>query len=442
MKTAKRRLQSNLGFSLVEMMIAGAMAGVLALVVSALLSSQMQSSNQNKAELARTALVNQLNFSIRKKDSILNSMTPPAPGGVAGNSILKNCVSGTDPHGCAGGSLIELNLYDYQGSGNLIAGPSVYYDLNGATCDATRVGGCPIKVTAAMMPVCPVVLDASGNVPPIGSATTCLHATSIQFAVHIAPTLQAPSWLVWAGQTISFNRTIPLDDSVAAPAGTPLTLPIWDSTGVIVESTVKQAGVGNVDVNFNSNLEVRGDVYNNVYFTPAPTPPMLTVSGNLFVNGSNGTYYTSELDVPNGVIFTQRVVALGRLVVSTHPSTTNGMLAGAFFMDSDSRLKTEISPIEDVTEKVGRLRGVSFNWKLGGHKDIGLIAQEVAEVFPELVKTSAEGNRVVEYGNLIAPLVESYKQTKAKQEQEIAEQEDEILQLQQQVSQILEKAEK
>jgi endosialidase-like protein len=64
---------------------------------------------------------------------------------------------------------------------------------------------------------------------------------------------------------------------------------------------------------------------------------------------------------------------------------------------------------------VRRLRGVSFEWRddvQSGHsgKDLGVIAQEVEQVFPELVHTDDRGYKTVNYLGLIAPLIEAVKE--------------------------------
>lgn len=66
-----------------------------------------------------------------------------------------------------------------------------------------------------------------------------------------------------------------------------------------------------------------------------------------------------------------------------------------------------------------RLRGVSFTWREGappGHSgpDLGVIAQEVEEVFPELVRTDELGYKQVNYVGLIAPLIEAVKELDAR----------------------------
>jgi hypothetical protein len=68
---------------------------------------------------------------------------------------------------------------------------------------------------------------------------------------------------------------------------------------------------------------------------------------------------------------------------------------------------------------VRRLRGVSFDWAQdapGGRQggDLGVIAQEVEEVFPELVTTAPNGYKQVNYLGLIAPLIEAIKELDAR----------------------------
>ncbi|MDD3263852.1 MAG: tail fiber domain-containing protein [Candidatus Nanoarchaeia archaeon] len=82
--------------------------------------------------------------------------------------------------------------------------------------------------------------------------------------------------------------------------------------------------------------------------------------------------------------------------------------ANAFYYNSDLRLKTNISVIENPIDKIMQLEGVEFNWKENGEKSIGLIAQEVEKVFPEIVSSSGE-YKSVGYANLVAPLIEAVK---------------------------------
>jgi len=78
---------------------------------------------------------------------------------------------------------------------------------------------------------------------------------------------------------------------------------------------------------------------------------------------------------------------------------------------SDERWKTEIRSLEDSSKILAGLRGVRFQW-IGGSNDVGVIAQEVAEVLPEAVRV---GNpSVVEYHKIIPVLIEAVKALEAR----------------------------
>jgi len=78
-------------------------------------------------------------------------------------------------------------------------------------------------------------------------------------------------------------------------------------------------------------------------------------------------------------------------------------------------LKEDIQTIENPLEKVQALRGVSYKWKDTGRKDIGLVADEVQEVLPELVVENE--HKQMDYGHMIGLLVEAIKE----QQKEIEE---------------------
>lgn len=99
--------------------------------------------------------------------------------------------------------------------------------------------------------------------------------------------------------------------------------------------------------------------------------------------------------------------------------------ASSFPVSSDVRFKKNVKQLNNVLDKLKQIRGVSFDWNelyesLGrstGHREIGVIAQEVEAVFPELVTTwSDEEYRAVDYSRLTAVLVEAVKELKAENE--------------------------
>ena len=57
-----------------------------------------------------------------------------------------------------------------------------------------------------------------------------------------------------------------------------------------------------------------------------------------------------------------------------------------------------------------KLRGVSYTVKESGRREVGLIAQELKEVVPEVVRQGSDGFYGVQYGNLVGLLVEAIKE--------------------------------
>ena len=91
---------------------------------------------------------------------------------------------------------------------------------------------------------------------------------------------------------------------------------------------------------------------------------------------------------------------------------------------SDARLKTDIHTINDALGIVGKLRGVSYKWLRDGKSDIGVIAQEVEKVIPEVVKTKnmptldgMEEVKTVDYGKMVGVLINAVNELKAEIEE-------------------------
>ena len=85
------------------------------------------------------------------------------------------------------------------------------------------------------------------------------------------------------------------------------------------------------------------------------------------------------------------------------------------FASSDERFKDLITPIENPNEKIKLLSGNTFVWNdkheiYKGKKDIGVIAQEVEKVLPEIVETREDGYKAVKYEKIVALLIESNKE--------------------------------
>ena len=87
------------------------------------------------------------------------------------------------------------------------------------------------------------------------------------------------------------------------------------------------------------------------------------------------------------------------------------------YYSSDISLKDNIRPIESAIFKVKQIRGVTFDWnekstelqQEKGH-DVGLIAQEVEKVLPEIVQIREDGIKAIQYEKVVPLLVEAIKE--------------------------------
>ena len=119
--------------------------------------------------------------------------------------------------------------------------------------------------------------------------------------------------------------------------------------------------------------------------------------------------------------------------------TTGGAIADTWAAYSSRRWKTNIHPLNDALGKIERLRGVSYDLKASGKHEIGVIAEEVGEVVPEVVSYEANGKDAqgVDYGRLTALLIEAVKQQQqqvAAQQRLASEQQQEIRALHRQIA--------
>ena len=124
-------------------------------------------------------------------------------------------------------------------------------------------------------------------------------------------------------------------------------------------------------------------------------------------DGTNATRY---------MVFTDNSTAgykrLNEDSTLTYNPSTNILTAGQFNATSDIKLKENITTIESGLDKVCQLRGVEFDFKSNGQHSLGVIAQEVEQVLPDLV-SEVDGTKTVAYANLTAVLIEAVKELKA-----------------------------
>ncbi len=159
------------------------------------------------------------------------------------------------------------------------------------------------------------------------------------------------------------------------------------------------------------------------YLDPASVSYLNDIRPNIIYDRNNTSYYLNPNsnsrmyriyanDVRSDIFYDRNNTSYYVNPAST--SRLNRINATSFYYASDKKLKKDIKTLSGLSI-INKLRGVSFNWKENSKPSVGLIAQEVEEVLPELVDLNPEtGIKSVQYGNLVAPLIEAVKELSAK----------------------------
>jgi len=93
--------------------------------------------------------------------------------------------------------------------------------------------------------------------------------------------------------------------------------------------------------------------------------------------------------------------------------TANQLFAASFFYQtSDFRLKKNIYPLKNSLDELLKLKPVDFTLKATNQEGLGFIAQDVEKVYPQLVTTGTKGMKAVNYDGLIAPMVSAIQELK------------------------------
>jgi len=163
-------------------------------------------------------------------------------------------------------------------------------------------------------------------------------------------------------------------------------------------------------VNFETKTIYTNNL-SNFNATPLQVLTDLNLSNtNLYQNSNLVILNTSTITTGNTLTYgnTSAYMSTGGLFVNGAGVFTGSVSATNFITPSDSRLKMKIETLANSEWAIGQLRGVRFEWRDTGAKDIGFIAQEIVDVIPEAVVARA-GELYVAYDKVVPLLVETVK---------------------------------
>ena len=238
-------------------------------------------------------------------------------------------------------------------------------------------------------------------------------ATSASLATNIATNLASVGTLTtdkankseitgsFAVDSGSFSTRITTIEgaSATAPAGT--------VSGSAVGTAQGQIKINDVDVNVKDLQTTSNVTFAQITGSLLKATGDISGSGLLQVAGTGTSQFSSHLQAH----------CLG---IGTAPSTTTGEIRAAgditAYYSSDERLKENINNIKEPLQKLSYINGVEFDWipKEGIHSneghDVGVIAQQVEKVLPELVTDRENGYKAVRYEKIVALLIEAVKE--------------------------------
>ena len=325
--------------------------------------------------------------------------------------------------------------------------------VTGISSGAYIGGSLGIGVTLPSTP-----LDVNGSVRFRTSITDNSNATgSANQVLTAGPTGAGVTWATLNASAVGAISavTVTNDTSTATPlfpiftnsTGTSITGVSVDSVGLtFIPSGVGSLGIGTIsptrNLDVNGDVRIRGGIYdvNNVVGSASS---VLTANGSggwswqsvtstgaiaginvtqddtgirypLLAAGTNATTTAQYVDA-TALVYNTLTNSLGigsltptsRLDIIGDVRVSGIVTATDFDSRSDRNLKTNIEVIPNPIEKVLQISGVNFNWKENGKASMGVIAQEIEIVLPELVSNTDP--KTVNYNGLIGLLIECVK---------------------------------
>ncbi len=198
------------------------------------------------------------------------------------------------------------------------------------------------------------------------------------------------------------------------------------------------AWTGSTFVTFSTSVDSRMDVVEasaSLYI-----PFSTSVDSRLDLLEAGGGFSVSDTTGQTGIDFTKTGTSISAVVsglttssdvrfnsigVGMDASATPGRIDASndvvAFSSSDIRFKQNIQPIENALNKIEIIGGYEFDWNselksehgYEGH-DIGVIAQEIEKIAPELVTTRENGYKAVKYEKIVPILIQAIKELSAK----------------------------
>ena len=299
--------------------------------------------------------------------------------------------------------------------------------------------------------------QATGHVAFSSGYSTTASATASTALGYSTTASGTYSTAIGEGTTASGSRSIAMGKTTIASDFASLVIGQFNSSGssvtssatvfntantafVIGNGTASNAKSDAFKVMFNGNTTISGDdltigdlsAFSGSFSQRSAIDVVAHSDGDLltgYASGSTGDRFNIELDTSNSLA---KISSGGgyNLTLSSEGGTitasNNLTVSGDVTISSDARLKSNIVSLGSTLSKLLLIDGKSYIMNKSGEEKIGILAQEVQEVFPELVSEDENEMLSVNYQGLVPVLINAVK-----------EQEDKISRLEKLVEQLI-----
>jgi hypothetical protein len=362
----------------------------------------------------------------------------------ANGFVLIDIVPGFNNGGYVGFS--TLSFTQFSAAGQVEAGLGLYKDgstinVGTASSDRIRVNTNDIDLavvnttdtftdsTEEKYFVTTVQTDGYGRVTGITSDKHQYASYTDHGVVRIEPlafSINAVSGIITAADYFNVtNINMPLDDDVGIATinlikgceidsnGSILSMQNANFLGIVTANSFSGDGSGLSNIITGVGLATEGGYVGSGATTldfrgPGMGVVTIDISSGIGTVNVEGGRDIDEIGSANQVLFKDNN-NVATTSANLQFNGTNLTCAGTVTANSDERLKKNIETITDSLHKVRSLRGVEYDHKETGDHCLGLIAQEVEQVIPQVVYEDAQGTKSVAYQNIVALLIEAVK---------------------------------
>ena len=281
----------------------------------------------------------------------------------------------------------------YSSSGTLVGDENFTFASGVLSVGDTNIGDRDISV-------------ADGNLGIGGGATLKFETSeSVHFSHNIPIRPLDAVGTNAAGNTLVIQGGKPLGSGVSGPiklqhytsATTTADALVVNGDGKI--TIAGELNAANLLLKSTNDVNITTGTSKKIQFNIGAVSDVLNITGN-------DTSATLNVNTGNILALTSTTATVAGTLYSTGDIVA--------YSTSDERLKDNIESIPDAVSKVNAIRGVSFNWNdnqsVYTGRDIGVVAQEIEAIFPELVSTRENGYKAVKYEKLVAVLIEAVKE--------------------------------